>query len=243
MQNIKLILGYDGSGYHGFQIQENAKTVQETLEQAMAVVLGAAIRVTPAGRTDAGVHAEGQVVNARLATRIPVARLPYAFNTGLPDDIVVWQAEPVPDSFHARISAVSKIYTYTIDNAPHPRVLTRKYAYHVRQPLDAALMAASAASLVGVQDFASFCASGSTVKSTVRRLLRLEVAEQDCYIKITAEANGFLYNMVRIIAGTLIEVGSGRRPPELGSVLAARDRCAAGYTVPPQGLVLKCVKY
>lgn len=243
MPNIKLLLSYDGSAYHGFQLQENAGTVQGALEQALARLLGINVRVTPAGRTDTGVHAEAQVVNFRADTRIPVERLPFALNAVLPDDIVVRAAEVVPDTFHARISALSKTYAYTIDNAPHPRVLTRKYSYHFRFPLNVTDMAAAASSLPGIHDFAAFRAAGSTVRTTVRTLMRLDVAEHDSYVTITAEADGFLYHMVRIIAGTLLEVGSGRRAPDLAPLLAARERRAAGPTAPAHGLVLKAVRY
>lgn len=243
MLNIMLILSYDGSDYHGFQLQENARTVQGTLEQALALLLGIAVRVIPAGRTDTGVHAAGQVVNFRAATRIPAERLPYALNSVLPEDIVVCGAKVVPDYFHARFSALGKIYAYTIDNAPHPRVMTRKYAYHFRHPLDVTVMAAAASSLAGIHDFAAFRASGSSVRTTVRNLMRLDVAEHDSYVTITAEADGFLYHMVRIIAGTLLEVGSGRRPPDLVPLLLARERRAAGPTAPAHGLVLKAVRY
>lgn len=243
MPNIKLILSYDGTNYHGFQLQENAGTVQGTLEQALGLLLGTAVRVACAGRTDTGVHAEAQVVNFHAATSIPVDRLPFALNAVLPDDIVVCSAEVVPDSFHARFSAVSKTYAYIIDNAPHPRVLTRKYAYHFRYPLNVTTMAAAASSLVGIHDFAAFRASGSSVRTTVRNLLRLEVTEHDSFVTITAEADGFLYHMVRIIAGTLLEVGSGRRAPDLVPVLAACERWAAGPTAPAYGLVLKAVRY
>jgi tRNA pseudouridine38-40 synthase len=243
LPNIKLILSYDGSDYHGFQLQENAGSVQGTLEQALFQLLGTAVRVASAGRTDTGVHAEGQVVNFRADTRIPVERLPFALNAVLPDDIVVRAAEIVPDTFHARFSAVSKTYAYTIDNAPHPRVLTRKYSYHFRFPLNVTDMAAAASSLLGIHDFVAFRATGSTVRTTVRNLMRLDVAEHDSFVTITAEADGFLYNMVRIIAGTLLEVGSGRRAPDLVPVLASRERRSAGPTAPAHGLVLKAVRY
>jgi tRNA pseudouridine38-40 synthase len=243
VQNIKLTLSYDGSGYHGFQVQANALTVQEVLEQAIATVFGSPVRVTAAGRTDTGVHALGQVVNFSVSTRIPPARIPYALNAVLPEDIVVNEAEAVPVSFHSRYDAVSKVYSYTIDNAPHPRVLSRKYSYYVKYSLDVASMAAASSQLVGLHDFASFKASGSTVKSTVRHMMRLSVDESDSFITVTAEADGFLYNMMRIITGTLIEIGRGKRQPDLARVLAARDRAASGWTVPAHGLVLREVKY
>lgn len=243
MQNIKLTLGYDGSGYHGFQVQANALTVQEVLEKAIAVVFGKQIRFILAGRTDTGVHATGQVVNFYSDKGIPVDRIPYALNAVLPKDIVVYDAEFVPDSFHARFSATGKLYTYCIDNGAHARVLERNYSYHIKHRLDAVAMAASAAQLVGCHDFASFRATGSSVRSTTRTLRRLDVVETDRFITITAEADGFLYNMVRIITGTLIEVGRGKRNGNLAMVLAAQDRRAAGWTVPPHGLVLRHVFY
>lgn len=243
MLNIKMVLGYDGTAYHGFQVQANALTVQEVLEEAISKIIGTRIRVIGSGRTDTGVHATGQVVNFHAKTSIPVERLPYAINSVLPEDIVVYEAAIVPASFHARYDAKSKVYTYTIDNAPHPRVLERRYTYHERFPLNVDLMRRAAAQLVGKHDFASFCASGRPVKTTVRNLMRLEVTEKDRFITITAEADGFLYNMVRIIAGTLIEVGRGRRKPDMAEILAARDRKAAGYTAPPHALVLREVKY
>jgi tRNA pseudouridine38-40 synthase len=243
VQNIKLTLSYDGTNYHGFQVQQNAVTVQAQLEAALQAVFGQAVRVTAAGRTDTGVHALGQVVNFQVSTRIPPERLPYALNAHLPADIVVTKAELVPPDFHARYSAQSKVYRYTIDCAPFPRVLTRYYAYHLRYPLDIHLMQEAAAALVGKHDFRSFMASGSAVKTTERHVLRLEITEQDQYVQITIEADGFLYNMVRIIVGTLIEVGRGKRSPDLAAVIKARDRAAAGWTAPAHGLVMLEVKY
>ncbi|MCR3921111.1 MAG: tRNA pseudouridine(38-40) synthase TruA [Firmicutes bacterium] len=243
MKNIKLIVAYDGTNYHGFQLQQNAVTVQEKLEQAMQTVFREPVRLTAAGRTDTGVHALGQVVTVQVKTGVPTDRIPYALNATLPRDIVVSSAEVMPDNFHARFSVKSKVYRYTIDNAPYPRVLQRLYSLHVRYPLDLELMQQAAMTLVGRHDFTSFMASGSSVKTTVRHLTRLDVSEQDGFYTITAEANGFLYNMVRIIAGTLIEVGRHKRSPELGSVICAGSRMAAGWTAPAYGLVMLEVKY
>ncbi|NLZ38984.1 MAG: tRNA pseudouridine(38-40) synthase TruA [Firmicutes bacterium] len=243
MKNIKLILSYDGTNYCGFQRQKNGITIQEKLEQAIQTVFGKAIRLTAAGRTDAGVHALGQVVNFRVATSIPIDRIPYALNANLPKDIIVRSAEIVPADFHARYSAKSKVYRYTIDNAEYPRVFTRHYSFHIGYPLNLALMQEAAEALLGKHDFKSFMASGSSVQTTERHLMRLDVEERQQYIEITAEANGFLYNMVRIIVGTLIEVGRGKRPPDLTPVLKARNRAAAGWTAPPHGLVMLEVKY
>lgn len=243
MQNIKLTLGYDGTNYHGFQFQINAISVQQVLEEAIEKVFHQAVRLNSAGRTDTGVHAMGQVVNFQVNTAIPDERIPYALNAVLPKDVVIYNAEVVPDTFHARYSAKSKAYTYTIDNALHPRVFTRKYALYVRFPADAQLMKLAASTLVGRHDFSSFRSSGSAVKSSVRNLTRLDVDESDGYITITAQADGFLYNMVRIITGTLIEVGRGKRSPDLTPVLASRNRRTAGWTVPPHGLSLQEVEY
>lgn len=243
MQNIKLTIGYDGSRYHGFQLQKNAITVQERLEKAIHTVFGNPVRVNSAGRTDSGVHAEGQVVNFHSSSQIPIERIPYALNSVLPSDIVVDRAEKVSEMFHARYSAVSKVYTYTIDNAPHPRVLARHYALHLRGTLELALMKKAAITLLGNHDFSSFMGSASSVKTTVRHLSRLNVDDSDGFIIITAEANGFLYNMVRIIVGTLVEVGRGKREPDLQTLLKAKNRNVAGRTVSPHGLILREVKY
>ncbi|HZK24092.1 MAG TPA: tRNA pseudouridine(38-40) synthase TruA [Oscillospiraceae bacterium] len=243
MKNIKLTLSYDGTNYHGFQLQQNADTVQAQLEAALQTVFGEAIRITAAGRTDTGVHALGQVVNFQVNTRIPLARFPYAINANLPADIVVTEAAVVPDHFNARFSSQSKVYRYTIDCAPFPRVLTRHYTYHLRYPLDVQLIQRAATTLVGKHDFYSFMASGSSVKTTERHIMRLDVEEQEQYLIITAEADGFLYNMVRIIVGTLIEVGRGKRSPDLSAVITARNRAAAGWTAPAYGLVMREVKY
>ncbi|MCW3491116.1 tRNA pseudouridine(38-40) synthase TruA [Dethiobacter alkaliphilus] len=243
MPNIKLTLGYDGTGYHGFQLQKNAVTVQQKLEEAIEKVMGQKVRITASGRTDTGVHATGQVINFYAQTSIPPQRIPHALNAVLPRDIVIYAAEIVSDSFHARFDAVGKTYTYTIDNGAHPQVLSRHHAYHVRFPLDANLMKQAAAILQGKHDFTSFMASGSSVKTTVRNLYRLDVATNWPYITITAAADGFLYNMVRIIAGTLIEVGRGKRDPNLGPVIDAKNRHRAGWTVPAHGLVLREVEY
>jgi len=243
VKNIKLTLAYDGTNYHGFQIQQNAVTIQEELEKAIAKIFAQAVRVTAAGRTDAGVHALGQVVNFFVETKIPCERIPYALNSVLPADIVVTSAEEVPADFHARYSAKSKVYRYTVDHAPFPRVLTRHYAYHFPYRLDLDSMQRAASTLLGQKDFCTFMASGSSVKSTVRTIMALDLIDQDDYLTITIEADGFLYNMVRIITGTLLEVGLGKRHYDLTPVLEARNRSAAGWTAPAHGLIMQKVKY
>ncbi|KXG75691.1 tRNA pseudouridine synthase A [Fervidicola ferrireducens] len=242
--NVKILLEYDGSNYHGWQRQKNALTIQEVVEEAVYKVTGEKVKVIGAGRTDAGVHARGQVANFHTNCRIPVERLPYAINSHLPEDIVVKGAEEVPDDFHARYSAKAKVYTYTIYNAPFPSPLMRKYSYFYPHILDVEAMQEAAKAFVGVHDFTAFRASGSPVKSSIRNVMRLEVKKNKDVITIEVEADGFLYNMVRIIAGTLLEVGSGKRTPEeIPSVISSRDRERAGITLPAHGLCLEKVVY
>ncbi|MCF6097633.1 tRNA pseudouridine(38-40) synthase TruA [Thermovorax subterraneus] len=242
--NVKILLEYDGSNYHGWQRQKNALTIQEVVEKAVFKVTGEKVKVIGAGRTDAGVHARGQVANFHTNCRIPVERLPYAINSHLPEDIAVKGAQVVPDDFHARYSAKSKVYSYTIYNAPFPSPLMRKYSYFYPYTLDVGAMQEAAKAFVGVHDFAAFRASGSSVKSSVRNVIRLEVRKASNVITIEVEADGFLYNMVRIIAGTLLEVGSGKlAPEEIPFVISSRDRERAGITLPAHGLCLEKVVY
>ncbi|MEW6725608.1 MAG: tRNA pseudouridine(38-40) synthase TruA [Bacillota bacterium] len=247
MRNIKLVLAYDGTAYCGFQVQRGSglPTIQETLEKCLASLAHTETQVTAAGRTDAGVHARGQVVNFHTGTwNIPTERIVPALNSVLPPDIAAVSAQEVPFDFHARYSAVSKTYSYTIDNGPVPSPFWRFYSYYVRHPLDEGRMKAATAFLLGEHDFSSFQAAGRPVKSAVRTIYRAEVTRDGRLVRLEIEGNGFLYQMVRIIAGTLIRVGLGRWPPErVGDILAARSRAAAGPTAPPQGLCLEYVKY
>lgn len=242
--NVKILLEYDGTNYHGWQRQKNACSIQEVLEEAISVMTGENIRITGAGRTDAGVHALGQVANFKTSTRIPLEKLPYAINSRLPDDIAVKSALAVPEDFHARLSAKAKVYTYTIYNAPFPSPLLRKYTYFFPLPLDMDAMRQATGLFVGIHDFSAFRASGSPVKTSVRRVNRLEVSRSDDLIRIEIEADGFLYNMVRIISGTLLDVGLHKIcPEEVASIIASGDRDRAGKTLPPQGLCLLRVIY
>lgn len=246
-RNVKLTVAYDGTDYYGFQDQNDPSlpTIQSRLEQAIAVVTKVSHRINGSGRTDAGVHALGQVVNFRTTASIPTDRFVPALNSVLPRDIVVTEAEEVPLDFHARFSAKRKTYRYWIETGKVPNVLRRRYSHFVSVPLNLDRLKQAAQRLVGEHDFASFQASGSNVKTTVRRIYRLDVTSNpDGLIEIEVEANGFLYNMVRIIVGTLIEVGRGKlAPEEIDDILAARDRNAAGPTAPPQGLCLLRVDY
>ncbi len=246
MRNIMMVIEYDGTNYHGFQKQAGSglATIQETLETAITRLTGEETIITGAGRTDAGVHALGQVINFFTASSIPVVRFPYALYVFLPPDIVVREAREVPADFHAQFGAKSKTYRYTVYNARTPTALHRLTSFHVPVMLNVACMQTAAAMLVGEHDFAAFRAAGSSVKTTVRHVTRLSVEEDAGFIFITAEANGFLYNMVRIIAGTLIYVGKGKLTPEdVRNALVSGDRTHTGPTLPPHGLVMLEVKY
>lgn len=242
--NIKITIEYDGTRYHGWQRQNNVITIQETIENAINKVTGENIKLIGSGRTDAKVHAKAQVANFKTNTHIPVERLPYAINSQLPKDIVVKKAERVPETFHAQKSAVSKIYTYTIYNAPFPSPLRRFHVCFHPKHLDVKKMKEAARYFIGEHDFASFRATGSDVKTTVRCIESLEVERNGNLITIVMRANGFLYNMARIIAGTLLDVGSLRKKPEdIPYIIKSRNRELAGKTLGPQGLCLEKVIY
>ncbi|MBZ4654420.1 MAG: tRNA pseudouridine synthase [Peptococcaceae bacterium] len=246
MRNIKLLLAYDGTNYHGFQKQNNTrlKTIQGTLEDALRVLTKEEVKVIGSGRTDAGVHAQGQVVNFLSHTTIPPERFPLALNSVLPSDIVVWKAEDVPQEFHARFDAVKKTYRYTIYNDRHLSPFLRYFAYHVPVPLDIEKMSAGAREFQGTHDFRGFCAKDTAVKDFVRTIYTCRVEKEGPLVIFTVTGDGFLYNMVRIMTGTLIEVGQGKRlPEEIPDLLAAKERKLAGATVPPQGLCLWSVEY
>ncbi|MFA0751073.1 MAG: hypothetical protein SLRJCFUN_001476 [Candidatus Fervidibacter sp.] len=244
MRHLKLVIGYDGTDFHGFQRQAGLRTVQEELERTLTKLLGHPVTVNAAGRTDAGVHAEGQVVSFWTSNPIPTHRLPMALNGLLPPDIVAKKAKEVPPNFHPRFNATSRVYRYLIDNRPTPSALLRRYAWHIPEPLNVEAMRQAARWLLGVHDFASFHASGSELGTTVREMKRLHIAHRSGIIIVTLEANAFLYHMARIIVGTLVEVGEGKRhPDEMRYILEARDRTVAGKTAPPQGLCLWQVKY
>ncbi|MBO8169422.1 MAG: tRNA pseudouridine(38-40) synthase TruA [Thermoanaerobacteraceae bacterium] len=247
MQKIKLVVQYDGTEFNGWQIQSKqsqSRTVQYELERALKALTGEAIRVEAAGRTDAGVHARGQVVSFATTSLVPVDRYPVALNSLLPEDIVVVSSEAVDEGFHARYWAKKKTYVYRIINRPFPDVFWRRYAYHIRSPLDVARMQEAACHFEGEHDFRSFCASGSSVKNYVRRVEECMVQRQGDLIALSITGDGFLYNMVRIIAGTLIEVGLGKRSAaEIPEIIEARDRKTAGHTAPAHGLTLEKVIY
>ena len=243
--NCKLTLQYDGSRYDGWQRQGNTgNTIQGKLEETLSRLCGANVEVHGAGRTDAGVHALGQVASVRLPEGIDAAELAAALNHYLPEDIAVTALEEADERFHARLSAQGKVYRYSIRMGNTPDVFRRKYQYRVEEPLDLTAMRQAAALLTGTHDFRAFCSNKRYKKSTVRTIYAIAVEENGPDLTLTFEGNGFLYNMVRILTGTLLEVGLGqRRAEEMPELLASLDRTQAGKTAPAQGLCLLEVKY
>ena len=244
MATYKLVISYDGTGYHGFQFQENAYTVQEALEKTLQKLYAEKIRVGAAGRTDAGVHARGQVVSFRAPQRIPATRLKQALNGILPKDIVVIEAAQVNDTFRSRKDAKGKIYTYTIDNGPHPDIFMRNYSWYLPCRLDVEKMQKAAACFQGEHDFKAFQAAGSSLKTTVRTIYSLTVTRENNFIILRFEGSGFLYKMVRLITGTLVKVGLGKRSIE-DILKAFKDSkaCNIGPAAPAKGLCLEKVLY
>jgi tRNA pseudouridine38-40 synthase len=244
MPNYRLTLQYEGTNYHGWQIQPNGVTVQEVVERAVAETVGKAVRVLGCGRTDAGVHAENYVANFTVESDLAPERMLAALNSRLPDDIVVTACDIAPDDFHATLSVRSKVYRYTIATRGVRPVLDRNFVTHCRHALDVEAMRRAAASLVGEHDFASFVTERSPDKDTVRLVRRLDITSSGRYVFIEIEGNGFLYNMVRTIAGCLMAVGRGLRPVGwMKEVLDARDRTRAFETAPARGLTMVRATY
>ncbi|WP_434310756.1 tRNA pseudouridine(38-40) synthase TruA [Hominifimenecus sp. rT4P-3] len=243
MRRIMLTVAYDGTNYCGWQLQPNGITVEAVLNRELSKLLKEEIRVQGASRTDSGVHALGNLCVFDTNTRIPAEKICYAVNQSLPADIVVQKSEEVPDGYHPRKCESVKTYEYTIYNRKLPNPVFRLYSYFFYTPLDVTAMQEGAAFLVGEHDFKSFCSAGSQVESTVRTILDLTVREDGPLIKIRVCGTGFLYNMVRIIAGTLIRVGSGYWKPEMvGEILEKKDRTVAGPKAPAEGLCLMEIK-
>jgi len=244
MRHVRLDVQYDGTNYAGFQVQPDQPTVQGTLEEALRRLLGEAVRIVGASRTDAGVHALGQVVSFTTENVIPAERIVPALNALLPPDVAVTAAAEVPAEFHPRYGAQRKEYRYRVLNRVLPSPFIGRYAWHVPLALDVDAMAEAAEVLVGEHDFAAFCAAGGSAQTTVRTLYEVSVSRDDEVIEIGVAGNGFLYMMVRNIVGTLVEVGLGRMPAErVAAILASRDRSQAGPTAPAQGLTLVGVGY
>jgi tRNA pseudouridine38-40 synthase len=245
MRNLKLLLSYDGTDFHGWQTQPGLRTVQETLEKALGEITGEKVFANASGRTDTGVHALGQVVNLKTESPLEPHTLLRAINAHLPADVIVRDAEEVPLDFDACRHAKLKMYRYVLHDGPVPDVFLRRYAWHVPfRRLDDLAMAAAARALVGKHDFHSFETEWPNRQSSVRTITQLTVARHEDQIWIEVEADGFLYNMVRAITGTLVNVGREYWTVEhVGEILYAEDRKQAGPTAPPQGLFLVRVSY
>lgn len=245
MRNIALKLMYVGTAYHGWQIQKNAVTVEEVLEKALGKIVGHPVKCTGAGRTDAGVHARVYLANFRTASAIPCDRLPLAVNTRLPADIVVTQAFEVSENFNAISSCVKKEYTYQIYNSriPHAFYVDRVWFYPYKE-LDRAVMQAAADGFVGTHDFAAVKSVGTDVKSTVRTVHYFDITREGRMLFCRVCADGFLYNMVRAMVGTVVYAAEGKFPPEaVGDILAGKCRTDAGPTAPPGGLYMTGLWY
>ena len=244
MKRIKLTVAYDGTDYCGWQIQPNGITVEEVLNKALSRLTGEDIAVTGASRTDAGVHARGNVAVFDTASTIPPERFSYAVNTLLPEDVVVVKSEEVAADWHPRYQESVKTYAYHILNREMPDPVRRKYVWHVNCPLDLEKMRTAAEYLTGEHDFKSFCSIHTGAKTTVRTIYSMDVERSGEVITIRVSGNGFLYNMVRIITGTLVEAGRGFRQPEsVKELLDAGERGKAGPTAPAQGLLLESIEY
>lgn len=241
---IKLIIEYDGINYCGWQRQKKDNSVQQTIEEALHTLTGKKTVLHSAGRTDAGVHALGQVAHFDTRANIPPDKYSFALNALLPPDVRIRKSVKVSDSFHARFDAKKKRYRYVIFNSPHASAVLRNGSMHVPVPLDIKKMREAAAHLVGEHDFSAFTSARLPMKNKVRRVYGIKIAKRGDLITIDVVGNGFLYNMVRIIAGTLIYVGQGKLAAEdIPAILQSRDRRRAGITAKPQGLFLAEVRY
>lgn len=241
---LKLTIKYDGTAYHGWQRQQNALTVQEVLEDALSRISHSPISVVGCSRTDAGVHAAMHVSSFCMDTSIPVGKIPLVLNMYLPPDIRAYACEEADNSFNARYDTKEKTYRYRILNSEHNDPFLARYVWHYPIKLDIDKMRAAASLMVGEKDFTAFMASGSSAKTAVRHLKRADVNKRGDIIELTVSANGFLYNMVRIITGTLVYVGNGKlSDEEVGRIIEQKDRRLGGVTAPPQGLILEEVVY
>ena len=244
MRRIMLTVAYDGTNYCGWQIQPTGITIEEVLNQALSHLLREEIHVLGVSRTDSGVHALGNLCVFDTETRIPAEKICYAVNQGLPGDIVVQKSEEVPLGYHPRKCNSEKTYEYVIYNNRLPNPVERLYSYFFYMPLDVDKMKQAAVYLVGEHDFKSFCSARTQVENTVRTITALSVERDGCRIRIRVSGTGFLYNMVRIMAGTLYETAIGHIPPDsIPERLASRNRRLMGRTAPPEGLYLNRVFY
>ncbi len=244
VRNIKLTIHYDGTAYHGWQVQPGVDTVGGRVQQAIETLTGLSVKVNGSSRTDAGVHALGQVANIRIDSPVPTANLVKALTDRLPDDIAVTEAVDVPDTFDAISDTKSKLYRYSIYTAPVRPVMDIRYCWHRPGKLDADAMAAAARLLIGKHDFKSLASAADDRENSIRTITRCAVIADEDRIYIEVAADGFLYNMVRNIVGTLVEVGRGRWTPEkITEILEAKDRAVAGPIAPASGLCLMRIDY
>lgn len=244
MRNIKLIIEYDGTNYGGWQKQKNNRTIQEEIEKAIYKVTSEEVELKGSSRTDSGVHARGMVANFNTDSRIPGEKFRGAINSKLPDDIAIIKSEEVDKEFHARYLSKGKTYSYTIVNRYEKVAMDRNYVYHVKDNLNIDDMKKACTYFIGKHDFKAFKTTGSSVKTSVRTISELYIEANEDKLKIFITADGFLYNMVRIIVGTLIEVGKGKiKPKAIESIINECERSKSGPCVPPNGLVLEEVYY
>ena len=244
MRNIKIIIEYDGKDFNGWQKQPNKLNIQGEIERAIEEITGEKVDLIASGRTDAGVHALAQVANFKIEKDIPIDKIPYALNSKLKKSIRVKSAEEVDEKFHSRYTCKRKTYRYVINNSLQGTAIYRNLQYHFPEKLDEEKMNKGIKYLIGEHDFKSFKASGTSSKSSVRTIYDAKVTREGDIVTIELTGNGFLYNMVRIISGTLIDVGIGKtKPEEVKEILEAKDRLKAGKTLPPTGLYLLNVKY
>jgi len=244
MRNIKLTLEYDGTKYFGWQKQKERVTIQEKLEEALSLLTNDKIDIIGSSRTDAGVHARGFVANFKTNSKIPAEKFREAINHKLPEDIVILKSEEVEEDFHARYDAKGKTYSYGIIMREVPPSIGKDYLYHIKKPLDINKMKEACKYFIGEKDFVAFKSSGSSVKTTVRTIKNLYIEDDRDIIRIYVTGDGFLYNMVRIIVGTLIMVGNNKiEPEEITSIIESKDRKKAGICVPAKGLILEEVFY
>ena len=246
MRNIKLIIEYDGTNYSGWQAQKNASSIQQTIQDAIEKITGCRPELHGSGRTDAGVHARGQVANFLIDSKIKAERFAFALNAVLPEDIVIKSSCEMDMDFHARFSAVGKQYSYHIINSRQRTALHRHYAHYVNycEKLDLSEMRMACGHLIGTHDFEAFMAQGSSIKDTVRTIYDIKLVQDEDLIKLIYHGNGFLYNMVRILSGTILYCGIGKiNTKDIPAIIASKDRTSAGITLPPHGLYLEKVFY